>query len=212
MQNDFLPISIAPGNPAFTQPEWVAETPAAGRGPGILPKEWYNKAARQSSVMAAALGALINEGGEDALDDGNIPALTLALKTALSAALTSRTHYALATNNGAAVAQNVVLVPGTWQVKLDTRGRLGDPTEHSVNGTVAQAAHLDTTTVNTNFALTKNASDTNTTHGTQIRVGTLVVPPGSPVTVTMSMDAVVLTSDGQPFVSQGSEMTIDLLT
>lgn len=83
--NDFLAFSTAGGAPVLSQADYAASTPANGRGPGILPKEAYNKIARQPAALAAAIGEFIKLEGFNALDDGNIPGLRDSFIAALGA-------------------------------------------------------------------------------------------------------------------------------
>ncbi len=80
--NQFLPWAVDPSAAVESQAAYQAEAPV-GRGPGILPKESYNKVLRQATSIAAAVGEFIKASGADALDDGNIPALVLALTNAI---------------------------------------------------------------------------------------------------------------------------------
>lgn len=81
-QNDFIAWATSGGAPVESQAAYAAEAPG-GRGPGILPKESYNKAMRQGTSMAAAMGAFILAQGGSALDDGN----TTELRDAIIAAI-----------------------------------------------------------------------------------------------------------------------------
>lgn len=72
--NDFLPFAIDPSANIITQGAWGA-LPARATGfvAGVAQSNQLNKAWRQATVMAAAIGDLIlTYGGLDALDDGNI--------------------------------------------------------------------------------------------------------------------------------------------
>lgn len=83
--NQFLPYATDPAAPVLDNASWAAAVPALGRGPGIVPKEYFNKANRQGNVMASAVGAFIAAMNFNALDDGNVPNLTAALTSALNA-------------------------------------------------------------------------------------------------------------------------------
>ena len=84
--NDFLPFGIAAVPPdILSQAAWAAAVPAAGRGAGIVPRDYFNKAHRQPAVMAAALGMFLNSKGEDALDNGDVPTLSAAIAAAVAA-------------------------------------------------------------------------------------------------------------------------------
>lgn len=81
--NDFLPFGTASGAPVLTQSAYVSSIPANGRGPGVVPKESYNKTLRQATSVAAMIGTFISGAGFNAVDDGNIAALTTAFLSAL---------------------------------------------------------------------------------------------------------------------------------
>lgn len=91
VSNDFLPFGTAGGAAVLTNAAYAGiysgAGPAAGFPAGILPKEYLNKALRQGAVMAAAVAGVINAGGQNALDDGNLPTLTNNLILALKALL-----------------------------------------------------------------------------------------------------------------------------
>ena len=84
--NDFKPFATDPAAAVLSQAAYEASTPSLGRGPGIVPKEHYNKSIRQGAVMAAALGAFMSSKGQNALDDGNVPQLALNIAAAVSGA------------------------------------------------------------------------------------------------------------------------------
>lgn len=86
--NNFLPYATDPTAAVLSQSSWAAATPNIGRGAGIVPKEYFNKAHRQGNAMAAAIGQFIANAGFNALDDGNIPNLTAAFLAALESVFT----------------------------------------------------------------------------------------------------------------------------
>lgn len=81
--NDYLAFATNGGAPVLSQAAYASSVPGNGRGPGIVPKESYNKSIRQGTAMAAAIGQFIANAGLNANDDGNIPALTAAFLAAL---------------------------------------------------------------------------------------------------------------------------------
>lgn len=83
--NDFLPFATDPSAPVLTQGSYAGSSPQLGRGPGILPKEAYNKIARQGNAMASAIGAFIAARGFNAQDNGDIVGLTTAFIDAVAA-------------------------------------------------------------------------------------------------------------------------------
>lgn len=86
--NDFLPFATAGGANVITQSEYAAlAARLTGFVNGIALPEQANKSWRQSSLSAAAIGDLIaSYGGLDALDDGNVANLSLAIARTLQSA------------------------------------------------------------------------------------------------------------------------------
>lgn len=87
--NDFLPFATDPSAPVATQGAYASSNPQLGRGPGILPKESFNKIARQGNSMASAIGSFIASRGFNALDNGDVAGLQAALTAALSSLVSS---------------------------------------------------------------------------------------------------------------------------
>lgn len=87
MANEFLPWAIGGGANVVSQATYagagMATLRANGYQAGTALSNQLNKTWRQSSVMAAALGGLVNDAGGNALDDGNVPNLTAAIVAAL---------------------------------------------------------------------------------------------------------------------------------
>lgn len=189
--NDFLPFATAPGAPVLSQPSYAGTTPANGRGAGILPKEYYNKVARQSSVMAAAIGQFLNTNGQDALDDGNIPALAAAFAAALGGA-NAPAFFSMRTAANTASSRSVNLAAGTYQCSLESNyylietGGVGifDLTA-TQSGIIAGGASL---TLNTTARAYRQGGAgygrTNYTKG--FAVGTLVVPTAGAYIMTFT--------------------------
>jgi hypothetical protein len=84
--NDFKPFAIGVGANVISQ---VTYAGLAALGPGFSAgtavSEQLNKVWRQSSVMAAVLGELVEANGGDALDDGDIPTLVAEVAAAIAA-------------------------------------------------------------------------------------------------------------------------------
>lgn len=122
--NQFLPFGTAGGAPVLSNSAYAALPPNLGFPAGILLKEHLNKALRQACVMASAVGQFIADSGIDALDDGNVPNLALALKNALGG------NFGVAANppvtyqqhntaiNVASMAGTLLLNPGTWLIDI----------------------------------------------------------------------------------------------
>lgn len=98
--NNFLPFATAGGAAVLSQAAYAAITPANGYGPGILPKEKFNKAVRQAGTMAAAVGQVIADAGYDALDDGDVPTLIANLKLAIASYASGAGFTGSLTGNG----------------------------------------------------------------------------------------------------------------
>lgn len=209
--NDFLPFAISGGAPVLNQAAYVAATPANGRGAGILPKEYYNKVARQSSVMAAAIGLFLNNNGQDALDNGDIPALAAKFAAALGGA-NSAAFFSLRTAAGAAGSRTISLVPGTYTCSLHSFYSLIDDVYPGRNydltatqsGIIAGDASL---TLNTSARIYRGGGDG---YGRQIysndlAVGTLVATTAHAYTLTVT-GAV---TGAAAYVGRGSILTCE---
>lgn len=85
--NEFLPFAIDPEASIISQALWAGDTlRPKGHIPGTIANSALeNKALRQATTMAAALGLLISEQGENALDNGDIESLKIALADAIIA-------------------------------------------------------------------------------------------------------------------------------
>lgn len=90
-QVDYLPFATQAGANVIDQASYAGSTIVPnGYTAGIAASAWLNKTWRQASVMSAALANFIaNSTGNSVLDDGNVPALVLALEQALSLYLTN---------------------------------------------------------------------------------------------------------------------------
>lgn len=107
--NEFLPFATAGGANALTPAAWAAlASRLTGWTAGVAKSEELNTAWRQSASMAAMLGDfIVNRGGEDALDNGNIAILLAAFETAYRA---QATNY-VGTVGGTANAITITLGP-----------------------------------------------------------------------------------------------------
>lgn len=82
--NNFLPFGTGVGANVLGQSEYNAlAARSAGFSAGVAKSEELNKVWRQSSFMCAALGKLIADRGYDALDDGDVAALTAKIAAIL---------------------------------------------------------------------------------------------------------------------------------
>lgn len=105
--NNFKPFSIGGGANVLTQGQYEALTTiiANGFSAGTALSPQLNKVWRQSSIMAAVLGALINDvTGQDAIDDGT----TTTLEQNIFAAILKAGYAA---DSGAVNAYAVTLAP-----------------------------------------------------------------------------------------------------
>lgn len=88
--NEFLPFATATGANVQSQAAYAsAPSTEDGFSSGVAPSANVNKVWRQSSTIAAAIGTLIERRGGDALDNGNVSALTDALEAAINATVSS---------------------------------------------------------------------------------------------------------------------------
>ena len=218
--NDFLPIATAVGAPVLTQAAWAAATPASGRGPGILPKEYFNKANRQSSVMAAAIGLFLNNQGQDALDNGDIPGLAAAFAAALGGANAQAFFSLLIQDSYAAgtypVVRTVNLIPGNYRVCLESNYGMNE-------ASIGAGAYDNTCTQSGIVALGGNSATCNTAarvfrgggggYGRNIffrdfQLSTLTVPTAG--AYVMSITATSQSGGGNAFISgKGSILTVE---
>lgn len=85
MANNFLVVAGGGGANVISQAVFAAQSWLAnGWASGILPSTWLNKVVRQHSIMSAVVAQLIvDQTGQDAIDDGTTATLLANLKTAL---------------------------------------------------------------------------------------------------------------------------------
>ena len=84
--NDFKPFAVGGSASVISQATYTAAATLLANGfqTGIADKDYLNKVWRQSSIMAAVIGKLINDvTGDDAIDDGTIATITLGLIEAI---------------------------------------------------------------------------------------------------------------------------------
>lgn len=91
-KNEFLPFGTAANANVLTNTDYEAlPARSGGFSSGVAKSEELNKAWRQGTVMAAAIGQFIaDKTGQDVLDDGNVPALQAGLQSALNVQATGR--------------------------------------------------------------------------------------------------------------------------
>lgn len=88
--NQFLQFAYAVDAYVRSNPDWLASALRdKGYPAGILEKEDLNKAIRQGTAMAAAMGKFISDQGFDALDDGNVANLEAGFVAALTNEITT---------------------------------------------------------------------------------------------------------------------------
>ena len=111
--NEFLPFATGAGANVITQAAYAALTSrTAGFQAGIAKSAEMSKVWRQSSAMAAALGAFINAQGYDALDNGDIVALTTNFISALQVMIQNVSPRMLVyCGNATGTANAIVLTP-----------------------------------------------------------------------------------------------------
>lgn len=83
--NDFLPFAVGGSANVVSQSAYAALSALLTNGfqSGIANSQQLNKVWRQSSIMAAVLGTIIQQSGQNATDDGTTSALVTNLKAAL---------------------------------------------------------------------------------------------------------------------------------
>lgn len=118
MSNDFLTFAVGGSANVTPQAAYAADTPLLQNGfvAGIANSADLNKVWRQSSIMAAVVAQfIVNQSGQNAVDDGTTATLIANLLTAIRSA--TKTGVIL-TDTGAANAYTAVnappLVSGTW--------------------------------------------------------------------------------------------------
>jgi hypothetical protein len=86
--SDFLPLAVGVGANVETQAAYAAETSLLANGfqAGVAPSAKFNKALRQSTIMAAVLAQfIVDESGQNAQDDGTTATLIANLKAGVNA-------------------------------------------------------------------------------------------------------------------------------
>ncbi|MFP1847049.1 glycine-rich domain-containing protein [Lonsdalea quercina] len=118
--NNFKPFAINAGANVTSQADWEA-LPALSNGfqSGKASSAQVNKALRQGTFMAAALGQFVSDAlSEDVLDDGDLPSfvsnLVSALKGSLSGRIASVNFYTASTTHvrGDDVKKYLVILTG----------------------------------------------------------------------------------------------------
>ncbi|HHQ6623812.1 TPA: hypothetical protein ACSTL5_000246 [Serratia fonticola] len=90
-KNEFLPFGTAANANVLTNAEYQAlAARSTGFQAGVAKSKELNKAWRQSTTMASALGQFIADSGVDALDDGNTTTLKNNLASAINTQATGR--------------------------------------------------------------------------------------------------------------------------
>lgn len=124
--NNFKPFATGSGANVTTQSDYEALTALlSGFQAGKASSAQINKALRQGTVMAAMLGAFMNDRGIDAKDDGNLSTLLANFKSALTSL--SDTRY-LGTAN-----KLVELLNAGPQAQTDARFNIGCGTAAAKN-------------------------------------------------------------------------------
>jgi len=129
--NNFKPFATGNGANVTTQSDYEALTALlSGFQAGKASAAQINKALRQGTVMAAMLGAFLNDRGLDAKDDGNISTLMASFKSALTSL--SDTRYLGISN------RLIEFLTAGTQAQTDARFNIGCGTAAAKNvGTAA---------------------------------------------------------------------------
>ena len=130
-KNDFKPFAIGEFSNVISQADYEAlPAVSAGFNPGIARIEQLNKVWRQSSVMAAVLGNfIVEQSGDDVLDNGNLDALKVSLEKAIFKYMSSSTidtRYVPKTTkvNGKQLSGDITLGPDDIGAYPKTGGAL----------------------------------------------------------------------------------------
>ena len=84
MRNDFKPFAVNPDSEVIPQYLWdEGSLRRQGHVVGLASQYLANKAERQGTLGAAAIGELINRAGQDAIDDGDEVQLANAFQVAV---------------------------------------------------------------------------------------------------------------------------------
>lgn len=117
--NDFKAFAVSVAANVLTQAEYVTLLAALTDGgyvTGIAPSAALNKTWRQSSIMAAALGTIINDiTGDSAIDDGTTAAIVTSLENAIK---TLALEASASTSHVATTGGSTTLSPAQYDVKF----------------------------------------------------------------------------------------------
>lgn len=140
-QNDYLLWAGGAGANVEPQASFAAD-PArtTGEATGKASSARANKLWRQASMWSVALATLVNNNGQDALDDGNPDNLVAALTTALSGLLTGIPGILPSTGDGKLTFKTVA-DPG-WVMMVD--GSIGNALSNATERANADTAALYT--------------------------------------------------------------------
>lgn len=126
-KNEFLPFGTGANANVSTNAEYQAlPGRTSGFVSGVAKSKEFNKAWRQSSVMASALGQFIaDKSGQDVLDNGNVAGLTSQLGDALSLftslnGVIDKNGYISIPVNIAGVIKNLLIQWGSGQINAHT--------------------------------------------------------------------------------------------
>ena len=138
-ENDFLPFAIAVGANVMSQGAYAANA-ALGPGvsAGIADPTLYNKSIRQATFVAAAIATfIVNETGDNALDDGNLTEFVANFTAAIGDAVAGNIPYA--SNAQALAGSSTVLAinPSTMAYVIGQKALL------LTGGTVAGAVTVN---------------------------------------------------------------------
>lgn len=133
-KNEFKPFAIGEYANVLTQEEYET-LPAVGAGytAGIAKSEQLNKTWRQASVMSAVLGNfIVEQSGDDVLDDGDLNKLKLSFEKAIYQYLTGSSvdgRYVLKTQkvNGKSLSGDIALSSGDVGALPITGGTITGP-------------------------------------------------------------------------------------
>jgi hypothetical protein len=170
-------------NPIDSAGDFVEKAGDTMEGPLVLeadPTTGLGAATKQyvDGAVVEAINSIqsIVDTAQDAADEA----------TAAAAAIKQGAYMVASASGGSATLDVVDPTLGVYLIVLYTAASHPTPSATGWNITVTQAASFGATSVGTSFAMQKSASDTQSTYGSAIAVGTLTISTTGTYTLSMS--------------------------
>lgn len=190
--NDFKPFAYDAGASVVNQTTYAAAVALLQNGfqSGIAQKEYLNKVWRQSSIMASAIGLLINNTtGGDAIDDGTTPTLTGQIIAAIQIvaagvaanAVTVNLTTASTTLNSTQRAASFIFFTGTLTANSTVIFPVGPQRWTVINNTTGAFTLTCKTAAGTGVPIGQGKADGIIADGTNVRYDLaegVTAPPG----------------------------------